>query len=158
VNHRQKPMKWQCLLRKLNALPSLDTLDHTRSMLVQRICSALSSPDNAAPYVEFFGRFMIIALMSPAFVIFASPWIGWLMKRRRSYELAALGLAFAFAIYVIDMEGSQPIPAEVLGAGTGPVWCCIELVFRCRCHYSTTRRCGLKQAEAICSGCIFAPC
>ena len=86
--------------------------------------------DMLHPTGEFSARFMIIALMiSPLSVIFGNRrWIGWLLKRRRSFGLAAFGYAVLHLIfYIIDMEALEPILAEFFAPGIWTGWAALAL-------------------------------
>ena len=76
------------------------------------------------PTGEFSARLMIFAMMlSPLVALLGpKPWLGWLVKRRRYFGVAAFGYALLHLIfYVIDMETVADMLAEIgaLGIWTG---------------------------------------
>ena len=82
------------------------------------------------PTGEFSARFMIVALIiSPLSVILGNRrWISWLMKRRRSFGLAAFGYGVLHLVfYVIDMEAMEPILAEFWAPGIWTGWAALLL-------------------------------
>jgi methionine sulfoxide reductase heme-binding subunit len=76
------------------------------------------------PTGEFSARLMIFAMMlSPLVTLLGpKPWLGWLVKRRRYFGVAAFGYALLHLIfYIIDMETLTDMLAEIgaLGIWTG---------------------------------------
>ena len=76
------------------------------------------------PTGEFSARLMIFAMMLSPLVALLGPkrWLGWLVKRRRYFGVAAFGYALLHLVfYVIDMETLADILAEIgaLGIWTG---------------------------------------
>ncbi|MGB5485275.1 sulfite oxidase heme-binding subunit YedZ [Parasphingorhabdus sp.] len=121
------------ILWKLNSLPVFWILLTIPAVLLLRgyWAGEIIAMDMLHPTGEFSARFMIIALMiTPLSVIFGNrQWLGWLLKRRRSFGLAAFGYAILhFAFYVIDMEALKPILAEFWAPGIWTGWAAM-LVF-----------------------------
>lgn len=86
--------------------------------------------DMLHPTGEFSARFMIIAMViSPLITIFGNRgWTGWLLRRRRSFGLAAFGYAMLHLIfYVIDMGALEPILAEFWAPGIWTGWAALLL-------------------------------
>lgn len=76
------------------------------------------------PTGEFSARLMIVAMMLGPLVALLGPkpWLGWLVKRRRYFGVAAFGYALLHLVfYVIDMETVADMLAEIgaLGIWTG---------------------------------------
>jgi methionine sulfoxide reductase heme-binding subunit len=76
------------------------------------------------PTGEFSARLMIFAMMlSPLVALLGpKPWLGWLVKRRRYFGVAAFGYALLHLLfYIIDMETLADMIAEfgALGIWTG---------------------------------------
>ncbi len=120
-------------LRKLNSLPVFWILLTIPAILLMRGYGTgdIIAMDMLHPTGEFSARFMIIALMiTPLSVIFGNRrWIAWLMKRRRSFGLAAFGYGVLHLIfYVIDMEALEPILAEFWAPGIWTGWAAL-LIF-----------------------------
>jgi sulfoxide reductase heme-binding subunit YedZ len=120
-------------LRKLNSLPIFWILLSIPAALLLRGYWAgdIIAMDMLHPTGEFSARFMIMALIiTPLSVIFGNrQWVGWLMKRRRSFGLAAFGYGLLHLIfYVIDMEALKPILAEFWAPGIWTGWAAL-LVF-----------------------------
>ena len=121
------------LLRQLNSLPIFWILLAIPAILLVRgyWSGDIIAMDMLHPTGEFSARFMIIALaISPLSVIFGNrQWIGWLLKRRRSFGLAAFGYGVLHLVfYVIDMEALKPILAEFWAPGIWTGWAAL-LVF-----------------------------
>ncbi|MGB5722801.1 MAG: ferric reductase-like transmembrane domain-containing protein [Parasphingorhabdus sp.] len=121
------------ILWKLNSLPVFWILLTIPAVLLLRgyWAGEIIAMDMLHPTGEFSARFMIIALMiTPLSVIFGNrQWLGWLLKRRRSFGLAAFGYAILhLAFYVIDMEALKPILAEFWAPGIWTGWAAM-LVF-----------------------------
>lgn len=115
------------ILSRLNSLPVFWLVLSIPALLLARGYWAgdIIAMDMLHPTGEFSARFMIIALMiTPLSVIFGSrQWIGWLMKRRRSFGLAAFGYGVLHLVfYVIDMEALKPILAEFWAPGIWTGW------------------------------------
>jgi len=115
------------ILYKLNSLPVFWALLSLPAVLLIRGYWAgdIIAMDMLHPTGEFSARFMIIALMiTPLSVIFGNRrWIGWLMKRRRSFGLAAFGYGVLHLLfYIIDMEALKPILAEFWAPGIWTGW------------------------------------
>lgn len=114
-------------LHKLNSLPVFwIVLTIPAILLVQRYLTGdIIAMDMLHPTGEFSARFMVIALtITPLSMIFGNRrWIGWLMKRRRSFGLAAFGYGVLHLVfYVIDMEALKPILAEFWAPGIWTGW------------------------------------
>ena len=121
------------ILRILNSLPVFWILLSIPALLLvgEYWTGDIIAMDMLHPTGEFSARFMIIALMiTPLSVIFGQRrWIGWLMKRRRSFGLAAFGYAMLHLLfYLIDMEALEPILAEFWAPGIWTGWAAL-LVF-----------------------------
>lgn len=114
-------------VRKLNSLPVFWLVLSIPAILLVRgyWTGDIIAMDMLHPTGEFSARFMILALIiTPLSVIFGNRrWIGWLMKRRRSFGLAAFGYGMLhLAFYVIDMEALKPILAEFWAPGIWTGW------------------------------------
>jgi sulfoxide reductase heme-binding subunit YedZ len=114
-------------LRNLNSLPVFWlVLTIPAILLVQRyLAGDIIAMEMLHPTGEFSARFMIIALMiTPLSVIFGNRrWVGWMMKRRRSFGLAAFGYGVLHLLfYLIDMEALKPILAEFWAPGIWTGW------------------------------------
>lgn len=125
--------KAMSILRKLNSLPVFWLVLSIPAILLLRDYRAgdIIAMDMLHPTGEFSARLMIIALaITPLSVLFGNrQWIGWLLKRRRSFGLAAFGYAILHLIfYVIDMEALKPILAEFWAPGIWTGWAAL-LVF-----------------------------
>lgn len=121
------------ILRILNSLPVFWILLSIPALLLvgEYWAGDIIAMDMLHPTGEFSARFMIIALtVTPLSVIFGHRrWIGWLMKRRRSFGLAAFGYAMLHLLfYLIDMEALEPILAEFWAPGIWTGWAAL-LVF-----------------------------
>ncbi len=115
------------IVRKLNSLPVFWIVLTIPAILLLRgfWTGDIIAMDMLHPTGEFSARFMILALMiTPLSVIFGNRrWIGWLLKRRRSFGLAAFGYAMLHLVfYVIDMEALEPILAEFWAPGIWTGW------------------------------------
>ena len=120
------------LQHKLNSLPVFWILLSVPAILQLRgyWAGEIIAMDMLHPTGEFSARFMIIALMiTPLSVIFGNRrWIGWLMKRRRSFGVAAFAYALLHLIfYIIDMEALEPILAEFWAPGIWTGWAALLL-------------------------------
>ena len=120
------------LLRKLNSLPVFWILLSIPAVLQLRgyWAGEIIAMDMLHPTGEFSARFMIIALViTPLSVIFGNrQWIGWLMKRRRAFGVAAFAYALLHLIfYIIDMEALEPILAEFWAPGIWTGWAALLL-------------------------------
>ena len=120
------------LQHKLNSLPVFWILLSVPAILQLRgyWAGEIIAMDMLHPTGEFSARFMIIALMiTPLSVIFGNRrWTGWLMKRRRSFGVAAFAYALLHLIfYVIDMEALEPILAEFWAPGIWTGWAALLL-------------------------------
>ncbi|MEH6702548.1 sulfite oxidase heme-binding subunit YedZ [Parasphingorhabdus sp.] len=120
-------------LSKLNSLPVFWILLAIPAILMVRgyWTGDTIAMDMLHPTGEFSARFMIIALViTPLSVIFGNrKWISWMMKRRRSFGLAAFGYGVLHLIfYVIDMEALKPILAEFWAPGIWTGWAAL-LIF-----------------------------
>lgn len=120
------------ILRLLNSLPVFwILLSIPAALLVGEYCTGNAiAMDMLQPTGEFSARFMIIALMiTPLSVIFGNRrWTGWLIKRRRSFGLAAFGYALLhLAFYIIDMEALEPILAEFWAPGIWTGWAALQV-------------------------------
>ena len=120
-------------LRNLNSLPVFWMILTIPAILLLRgyLAGDIIAMDMLHPTGEFSARFMIIALaITPLSVIFGNRnWIGWLLKRRRSFGLAAFGYGVLHLVfYVIDMEALKPILAEFWAPGIWTGWAAL-LVF-----------------------------
>lgn len=120
------------LHHKLNSLPVFWILLSVPAILQLRgyWAGEIIAMDMLHPTGEFSARFMIIALMiTPLSVIFGNRrWIGWLMKRRRSFGVAAFAYALLHLIfYIIDMEAMEPILAEFWAPGIWTGWAALLL-------------------------------
>lgn len=120
------------ILRLLNSLPIFWLVLSLPAIALIRGYGAgdIIAMDMLHPTGEFSARFMIIALMiSPLSVIFGNRrWIGWLLKRRRSFGLAAFGYAVLHLVfYIIDMEALEPILAEFFAPGIWTGWAALAL-------------------------------
>lgn len=121
------------LLRKLNSLPVFWILLSIPAILMVRgyLAGDIIAMDMLHPTGEFSARFMIVAMIiTPLSVIFGNrQWIAWMMKRRRSFGLAAFGYGMLHLIfYIIDMEALEPILAEFWAPGIWTGWAAL-LVF-----------------------------
>lgn len=121
------------ILHKLNGLPVFWILLSLPAILLIHgyWTGDTIAMDMLHPTGEWSARFMIIALMiTPLSVIFGNRrWVGWLMKRRRSFGLAAFGYAALHLLfYLIDMEELEPILAEFWAPGIWTGWAAL-LVF-----------------------------
>ena len=86
--------------------------------------------DMLHPTGEFSARLMIIAMIiSPLITIFGNRgWTGWLLRRRRSFGVAAFGYGMLHLIfYIIDMEALGPILAEFWAPGIWTGWAALLL-------------------------------
>lgn len=115
------------ILRKLNSLPLFWIVLSIPAILLLRgyWVGDIIAMDMLHPTGEFSARFMILALIiTPLSVIFGNrQWIGWLMKRRRSFGLAAFGYGVLHLVfYVIDMEALKPMLAEFWAPGIWTGW------------------------------------
>ena len=120
------------ILRLLNSLPVFWILLSIPAILLvgEYWAGETIAMDMLPPTGEFSARFMIIALMvTPLSVIFGNRlWIGWLVKRRRSFGLAAFGYALLHLVfYLIDMEALEPILAEFWAPGIWTGWAALLL-------------------------------
>ena len=120
------------LQHKLNSLPVFWILLSVPAILQLRgyWAGEIIAMDMLHPTGEFSARFMIIALMIPPLsVIFGNRrWTGWLMKRRRSFGVAAFAYALLHLIfYIIDMEALEPILAEFWAPGIWTGWAALLL-------------------------------
>lgn len=120
------------IMRKLNSLPVFWMMLTIPAILLLRgyWTGDIIAMDMLHPTGEFSARFMIIALMiTPLSVIFGNRrWIGWLLKRRRSFGLAAFGYAILHLVfYVIDMEALKPILAEFWAPGIWTGWAALMI-------------------------------
>lgn len=120
------------LQHKLNSLPVFWILLSVPAILQLRgyWAGEIIAMDMLHPTGEFSARFMIIALMiTPLSVIFGNRrWTGWLMKRRRSFGVAAFAYALLHLIfYIIDMEALEPILAEFWAPGIWTGWAALLL-------------------------------
>ena len=118
--------------RKLNSLPAFWLVLSIPAILLVRgyWTGDIIAMDMLHPTGEFSARFMILALIiTPLSVIFGNRrWIGWLMKRRRSFGLAAFGYGMLHLVfYVIDMEALKPILAEFWAPGIWTGWAALML-------------------------------
>jgi sulfoxide reductase heme-binding subunit YedZ len=121
------------ILRILNSLPVFWILLSIPAILLVRgyWTGDIIAMDMLHPTGEFSARFMIMALMiTPLSVIFGNRrWTGWLVKRRRSFGLAAFGYGVLHLLfYIIDMEALEPILAEFWAPGIWTGWAAL-LVF-----------------------------
>lgn len=115
------------ILHKLNSLPLFWIVLSLPAILLLRgyWVGDIIAMDMLHPTGEFSARFMIIALIiTPLSVIFGNRrWIGWLMKRRRSFGLAAFGYGVLHLLfYIIDMEALEPILLEFWAPGIWTGW------------------------------------
>ncbi len=115
------------IMRKLNSLPVFWMVLTIPAILLLRGYWAgdIIAMDMLHPTGKFSARFMIIALaITPLSVIFGNcRWVGWLLKRRRSFGLAAFGYGVLHLIfYAIDMEALRPILAEFWAPGIWTGW------------------------------------
>ena len=120
------------ILRILNSLPFFWMLLSMPAILLVGGYGTgdVIAMDMLSPTGEFSARFMIIALMiTPLSVIFGNRrWIGWLIKRRRSFGLAAFGYALLHLVfYLIDMEALEPILAEFWAPGIWTGWAALQV-------------------------------
>ncbi|WP_339825445.1 ferric reductase-like transmembrane domain-containing protein [uncultured Parasphingorhabdus sp.] len=120
------------IVRKLNSLPVFWLVLSIPAILLVRgyWTGDIIAMDMLHPTGEFSARFMILALIiTPLSVIFGNRrWIGWLMKRRRSFGLAAFGYGMLHLVfYVIDMEALKPILAEFWAPGIWTGWAALML-------------------------------
>lgn len=120
------------VLRKLNSLPVFWlVLSLPAVFLVQGYWAGhIIAMDMLHPTGEFSARFMIIALMiTPLSVIFGNrQWISWLLKRRRSFGLAAFGYGVLHLVfYIIDMEVLKAILAEFSAPGIWTGWAALAV-------------------------------
>ncbi|WP_417593380.1 sulfite oxidase heme-binding subunit YedZ [Parasphingorhabdus sp.] len=120
------------LVRKMNSLPVFWLVLSIPAILLVREywTGDIIAMDMLHPTGEFSARFMILALIiTPLSVIFGNRrWIGWLMKRRRSFGLAAFGYGMLHLVfYVIDMEALKPILAEFWAPGIWTGWAALIL-------------------------------
>ena len=120
------------LLHKLNSLPVFWLALSIPAILLVRgyATGEIIAMDMLHPTGEFSARFMIVALIiSPLSVILGNRrWISWLMKRRRSFGLAAFGYGVLHLVfYVIDMEAMEPILAEFWAPGIWTGWAALLL-------------------------------
>lgn len=120
------------ILSKLNSLPVFWILLSIPAILLISGYWAgdIIAMDMLHPTGEFSARFMIIALMiTPLSVIFGNRrWTGWLMKRRRSFGLAAFGYGVLHLLfYIVDMEALKPIMAEFWAPGIWTGWAALIL-------------------------------
>jgi methionine sulfoxide reductase heme-binding subunit len=82
------------------------------------------------PTGEFSARLMIFAMMlSPLVALLGpKPWLGWLIKRRRYFGVAAFGYALLHLIfYIIDMETLADMIAEFGAPGIWTGWAAMLL-------------------------------
>ena len=119
-------------LRLLNSLPVFWLILTIPAIALVRgfVVGDIIAMDMLHPTGEFSARFMIIAMMiTPLSVIFGNRrWIDWLLKRRRSFGLAAFGYAVLHLVfYVIDMEALEPILAEFFAPGIWTGWAALAL-------------------------------
>lgn len=115
------------LLHKLNSLPVFWLVLSIPAIVLVRGYGTgdIIAMDMLHPTGEFSARFMIIAMaITPLSVIFGNrQWIGWLLRRRRSFGLAAFGYSVLHLVfYVIDMEALEPILAELWAPGIWTGW------------------------------------
>lgn len=109
------------LLLSLPAVPMAAALmGSPRAPMGQPVAEMLLHPTG-----EFAARFMIVALaVSPMRILFPnSRAVLWVMRRRRSFGIAAFSYALAHtALYVIDMETAAAIFGEFLALGIWTGW------------------------------------
>jgi len=119
--------KVMSILRKLNSLPVFWLVLSIPAILLLRgfLAGEIIAMDMLHPTGELSARFLIIALaITPLSVLFGNRrWISWLMKRRRSFGLAAFGYGLLHLLfYIIDMEALKPILAEFWAPGIWTGW------------------------------------
>jgi sulfoxide reductase heme-binding subunit YedZ len=119
--------KVMSILRKLNSLPVFWLVLSIPAILLLRgfLAGDIIAMDMLHPTGELSARFLIIALaITPLSVLFGNRrWISWLMKRRRSFGLAAFGYGLLHLLfYIIDMEALKPILAEFWAPGIWTGW------------------------------------
>ncbi|MEL6572448.1 MAG: ferric reductase-like transmembrane domain-containing protein [Pseudomonadota bacterium] len=96
------------------------------------LISGASGPDGEPasefllhPTGEFAARFMILAMtLTPLRMLFpASDLLRWLMKRRRSFGVAAFGYATLHTLlYLIDMASLRAVMGEAFALGIWTGW------------------------------------
>lgn len=122
----------RAIIKKLNSLPVFWLLLALPAipMISAYATGARIAMDLLHPTGEFSARFMIIAMIvSPLLVIFGNrPWTAWLLRRRRSFGLAAFAYAMLHLVfYLIDMEELEPILAEFWAPGIWTGWAALLL-------------------------------
>ncbi len=120
------------LIQKLNSLPVFWLLLAIPAipMVSAYASGAKIAMDLLHPTGEFSARFMIVAMIiSPLLTIFGNrPWTAWLLRRRRSFGLAAFAYAMLHLVfYLIDMEELKPILAEFWAPGIWTGWAALLL-------------------------------
>ncbi|MEO9469976.1 ferric reductase-like transmembrane domain-containing protein [Parasphingorhabdus sp.] len=120
------------LIQKLNSLPVFWALLAIPAipMIYVYASGAKIAMDLLHPTGEFSARFMIIAMIiSPLLTIFGNrPWTAWLLRRRRSFGLAAFAYAMLHLIfYLLDIEELKPILAEFWAPGIWTGWAALFL-------------------------------
>ncbi len=115
------------MLRLLNSLPVFWIFLSVPALILVRnyLAGDVIAMDMLHPTGEFSARFMIIAmLISPMMTVFGNrSWLTWLLRRRRSFGLAAFGYALLHLIfYVIDMEEVSAMLAEIDAPGIWTGW------------------------------------
>jgi sulfoxide reductase heme-binding subunit YedZ len=87
--------------------------------------------DFLRPTGEWSARLIILALMlTPLSMMFRGRiWIGWLVRRRRAFGVAAFGYAaLHFLYYLLDMETLRNILAELWAFGIWTGWAAFLLL------------------------------
>lgn len=120
------------MIQKLNSLPVFWLLLAIPAipMVSAYASGAKIAMDLLHPTGEFSARFMIVAMIiSPLLTIFGNrPWTAWLLRRRRSFGLAAFAYAILHLVfYLIDMEELKPILAEFWAPGIWTGWAALLL-------------------------------
>lgn len=120
------------MIQKLNSLPVFWLLLAIPAipMISAYATGAKIAMDLLHPTGEFSARFMIVAMIiSPLLTIFGNrPWTAWLLRRRRSFGLAAFAYAMLHLVfYLIDMEELKPILAEFWAPGIWTGWAALLL-------------------------------
>lgn len=115
------------VIRPINSLPVFWLILSVPALVwtIRYLTGAVIAMDVIPPTGLWSARFMIAALcISPLITVFGSrPWTGWLLKRRRSFGVAAFGYAVLHMVfYIIDMEALGAIMAEITAPGIWTAW------------------------------------
>lgn len=108
----------------LLALPSIP-------MTIGFVSGILSAEDILHPTGEYSARFMILAMaISPLRLLFPkSSWTMWLLRRRRSFGVAAFCYALAHTLfYIVDMGTVKAMLDEFFAPGIWTGWVALAIL------------------------------